>query len=244
MRLEALLGAGAICEVWLAEGPDGRRVALKLPKLEWVDRPEAIALLRREHAVLRELTHPHIVRSYGLIEHAGRPALTLELLDGGDLVALAGAAPEKWLPVVRKVIDALRHLHAAGWAHRDVKARNVLFDDAGEPRLIDFGSAERLGAPRPVGGATRGHGPAGPAGEPVGVADDAVALAALVYELAAGPLPPDDSGRAAAFAARRDAALPALTDALEALLRGPARPAGGSLSELFNVIESVAPTRA
>ncbi len=240
MRLDRRLGAGTVFEVWRAVDRDGRRFALKRPRPEWAARPEALAALRREAAVLAAARHPNVVELHALGTHERRLALATELLEGGDLVALAGADPAHWGEAFLAVLAALRHLHAAGWAHRDVKARNVLLGADGRARLIDFASAAPLGAAAPSGGVTPGHArPAGP-GERVEPADDAYGAAALLFELARGPLParPDE-----AFAAGRAAVLEALAPAVERLLGGAAEPGPGSLSELLNVIESVAPSR-
>lgn len=39
-------------------------------------------------------------------------------------------------------MEAIAHCHARGVAHRDIKPDNILFDDCGELKLADFGSAE------------------------------------------------------------------------------------------------------
>src|SRR5690606_35660851 len=127
-----------------------------------------------------------------------------------------------WQAAFLGVVAALRHSHASGWVHRDVKARNVLLGADGRARLIDFGSAARLGARRPVGGLTPEHArPAAP-DEPVQIADDAYAAAARLYELARGPRPApisvSDTVRGRAVRSRREAVVAALAPAVGALL--------------------------
>ncbi len=90
---------------------------------------------------------------------------------------------------MRGVHAALAHLHARGFVHRDVKARNVLFGADGRARLIDFASdvaarrSSARAAARPPRIERRGR--EGGAVEPF---DDAYALAVLIYELLAGRL--------------------------------------------------------
>ena len=194
-RFLARVGEGGSAEVWHARDPRGRDVALKLARA--VPRPGALTPLAREHGLLAALRHPHIVATLGLVERRGACALALEYLPGGDLVALAGAHPRHWLCAARELHAALEHLHALGFAHRDVKARNVLFDARGRTRLIDFASALPIGARAPSGGTTSAHRRAGQTAI-VSAADDAYAFAVLLYELFAGRLPYGPAGRSAA----------------------------------------------
>jgi serine/threonine protein kinase len=49
------------------------------------------------------------------------------------------------LKVLSKVTAAVAYMHARRWAHRDIKATNVLFDDdADVVKLIDLGYAEEV----------------------------------------------------------------------------------------------------
>jgi len=194
-RLLERLGAGGSSEVWLALDDRGRSVALKIPRSD-VPAHDALARLEREHEVIAAARHGHVVATHGLVEHRGACALALEYLPGGDLVALAGTEPRHWLRAARAVHDALAHLHTVGLAHRDVKARNVLFDARGRAKLIDFASALPLGSVARAGGTTAAHLRSG--GDPiVAAADDAYAYAVLLYELFAGRLPYGPSGRPA-----------------------------------------------
>jgi serine/threonine protein kinase len=200
-RLVASLGAGGSSEVWRALDEHGRSVALKIPR-SGAQPHEALARLEREHDVLAAVQHGHIVATYGLVRHREASALVLEYLPGGDLVALAGTHPRHWLRAARGVYAALAHVHGCGYAHRDVKARNVLFDARGRAKLIDFASAMPLGAAARGGGTTAAH--ARPGCSPiVAAADDAYAYAVLLYELFAGRLPYGPGGRPSGRGAAR-----------------------------------------
>jgi serine/threonine-protein kinase len=187
-RLCERCGGGMSSEVWRAVDLDGAPIALKMLRLERRRDPVAQAWIVREHETLRLAAHRHVVAARGLRVVADAPALALEYLDGGDLVPLLGAPARHWLAPVRDVAAALIHLHALGFVHRDVKARNVLLDGAGRARLIDFASALPIGAPAPRGGTTAGYARATPA-DTASVRDDVRAFAALVHELATGRLP-------------------------------------------------------
>ena len=141
-----------------------------------------------------------------------------------------------------ELADALAYLHSRSLVHRDVKARNVLFDAASRARLIDFGSVTEVGQPRTVGGTTPAHRDEGEGA--VTLADDVFAFAVLLYELMAGRLPfgpdPKPARRASepplARALRQRPALAALEGLVLATLEAPAR---RSILEFRDVIKSV-----
>lgn len=219
LRLLELIGSGSSSQVWRAVEPTGRIVALKILKPELRERSGAADFLAHEHAVLAELRHPHIVTTFGLTQHRGAPALVLEYLGGGDLVALAGSHPRRWIDAVRAVLSALTHLHSRGFVHRDLKARNVLFDDRDRARLVDFASSLPIGAPAPRGGTTAEYARAAQQ-RTAAPSSDCWAFAVLIYELLAGRLP---------FAEREPVA-----GAAGPLwpLRPPAEPAAEALADL------------
>jgi serine/threonine protein kinase len=232
-------------------------IALKLARSD-TDVSARAALLAREHALLARLKHPHIVATLGLVEHRGVSALALEYLPGGDLVSLVGAHPRHWIRAARDLSSALTYLHGRGWVHRDVKARNVLFDAAGRVRLIDFASALPIGAPASAAGTTAAH--RAPSAAP-GVAergDDAYAFAVLLYELLTGRLPHENARERSSRVSRwrrsrlsrapfpswpaallRDRVIVPLAERVSAILR--ARRGGEpGLSAFADVLESVA----
>jgi serine/threonine-protein kinase PpkA len=186
-QLGSLVHASATAEVWRAVDAFGRIRALKIAK-----RSCDVPLIRAEFELLATLDHPGIVSVHDRVADAGRYGFTLDYLGGGDLVSLAGTAPSFWLPALADLVAALGYLHARGIAHRDVKARNVMFDARDRVRLIDFGSALPFGTVRPRGGTTAPHGLRGPG--VCSAADDVHALAVLTHELLTGRLPPESGG--------------------------------------------------
>jgi serine/threonine protein kinase len=237
------LATGGSADVWLVVDADGRRAALKVPRLEQDRLAVASQLVYREYGLLTEFVHPFVVRPLGVVMHDATPALALELLPGGDLVPLLGSHPRHWLAALRGVLAALAYVHARGFAHGDIKARNVLFAADGTPRLIDFGSARPLEARAASrAGSTAAHVLAELAGR--GCEADHYAFAVLLYELLAGRLPYGVEG-----AQRRGEEPPpwAAPDPAAARLMGAAVAAlgtggiiAGGLSAFADVIESAA----
>lgn len=144
------LGAGSAGAVHRARRlVDGREVALKV--LAAGAGPDGEARLRREHAVLAELDHPHVVRVLGLHAEAGVVAVAMELAPGGSLADLlrhrSRLEPAELVAIAAPVADALEAAHARGILHRDVKPANILFAADGRPLLSDFGVARSSHGP-------------------------------------------------------------------------------------------------
>jgi TolB-like protein/tetratricopeptide (TPR) repeat protein len=144
-RLDALLGAGGMGEVYQAVHADlGRDVAIKV-----VGRDEAAAhdRLRREARNASRLNHPNICTIHHVGDHDGRPFIVMELVDGRLLSELI---PPDGLPVSTavkygiQILDALVHAHAHRVIHRDLKSANVMVRPNGQLTLLDFGLARQL----------------------------------------------------------------------------------------------------
>lgn len=238
IRLEALIGGGAATEVWRGHTRAGDAVAVKMLRPAWLERPGARELLRAEHRLLARLHYPHIVAARGLIDDRDEIGLVCELLSGGDMVSLAGSAPRHWAPAARDVLRTLGHLHAQGIVHRDVKARNLMFDACGQVRLIDFASAAPLGAARTSAGTTAAHRRARAPGAVTSVEDDLYAFTVLLYELMNGCLPTAETNATQSVAGDVPA-VAALRDAVSAALRPQAGPEALSFSVFANVLNSV-----
>jgi eukaryotic-like serine/threonine-protein kinase len=149
LELLRLLGRGDSNAVWLARDADGVEVAVKLIP---VGSPSAAhaASLHHEQRVLARIDHPQVVRLHGCGEDAaGKPYLALEHIDGPDLRTwLATRRPlAQRLALLAQIARALDHVHGQQIVHRDLTSANVVVDQQGNARLIDFDKARVLSAP-------------------------------------------------------------------------------------------------
>jgi serine/threonine protein kinase len=97
-----------------------------------------------EARLLAQCDHPNLVRVVDLDVHEGRPFVVMEYVDGRNLEDYARdepVGPRRAARLVAELTRAVAYLHARGIVHQDIKPRNVLVDDQGRPRLIDFGLA-------------------------------------------------------------------------------------------------------
>jgi serine/threonine-protein kinase len=136
-------GMGVVYEA--VHGATGARHALKT--IMRGAEVEEVARFRREAEVLGRLDHPHIVRVHAAELAGATPWMAQDLLPGGTLAERLARGPlaiDEALALARKLARALDHAHARGVLHRDLKPANVVYDDRGEPRLVDFGLGRAL----------------------------------------------------------------------------------------------------
>jgi len=199
------LGEGGMGKVYLAkDGRFGKQVVVKVPTMEAGDKDFKDRFMR-EIASIATLEHPHIVTTVDWGEIEGIPFLVLRYLGGGNLRDRITDAQgyykpmpledlNQWLP---QIASALDFIHSKNWVHRDLKPDNILFDEAGNPYLADFGIAKALeGAPMGVKttmgafiGTPQYMAPEMHLGKGIGPRSDQFGLAVLVYEALAGKIP-------------------------------------------------------
>jgi serine/threonine protein kinase len=109
-------------------------------------------VLSREFEALRQVCHPNIVRTFGLIEVGSGVALIMERCPGRQLRSAlpleTGLAIERRASVLEQILGAVAHLHEAGIAHMDLQASNIMIDEAPcedvGVKVVDFGSSRRV----------------------------------------------------------------------------------------------------
>lgn len=202
-KLLRVIGHGGMSTVYLAEQESlGRKVAVK------VMLPEALAdeVSRRrfenEARTIARLDHTNIVGIYEVGRTAdGLPYYAMPHLARGHLgmriTKQNGQTHDekRVITILRALLGALDYAHVRGVVHRDVKAENVLFDEAERPLLADFGIALRKGInPRLTMtglavGSTAYMPPEQARGEEVDSRADLYSIGVLAWEMLNGELP-------------------------------------------------------
>lgn len=141
-----MLGAGGMGVVYAAYDPDlDRKVALKfLRPGGGTDRKLAQARLRREAQAMAQLANPHVVAVHDVSVHNDRVYVAMEYIEGQTLTRWLAESKRSWqevLAVFLEVGKGLAAAHAVGLMHRDVKPDNLMLDDQGRARVMDFGLA-------------------------------------------------------------------------------------------------------
>jgi eukaryotic-like serine/threonine-protein kinase len=170
-----------------------------------VDSDLARQRLLIEQRVLASLRHPHIAQFVdGGEDSDGTPYVAMEFVDGVPLLEHVRARDLSCRERVKLFLDLCQAVHFAHQhlvVHRDIKAGNVLIDQHGTVKLLDFGIAKLLGEERgggnetvlTVAGAMTPHyaSPEQIRGEAVTPLTDIYSLGVVLYELLADRRPYD-----------------------------------------------------
>jgi predicted Ser/Thr protein kinase len=205
-RVEAFIGKGGMGTVWKATDQRlHRAVALKMLSGTLADDPAIVARFRQEAQAVARLNHPHIAQIFDVGIYQGLPFLVMEYVEGQTLDAWRQTAgsPDQHMEVALQIAAGVAHAHDKGVVHRDIKPGNILVTPEGVVKITDFGLAKIAEAATNLTETGESMGtPAYMAPEQVaGVATDArtdiYSLGVVWYELYAGRLPYQATGKAA-----------------------------------------------
>jgi len=192
--LQHLIGRGGAGEVYFAVRADGafrQRAAIKVLQRGAV--AEATRF-KAERDILARLEHPGIARLLDGGMHAdGRPYMVMEYVEGMSLTEFCDARRldlRARLRLFIQVCEVVSYAHRCLVVHRDLKPRNILVDESGRVKLLDFGVAKLLDAVAgPAGDKTLAPltpdyaAPEQLTGQPITTATDVYALGVLLFEL-------------------------------------------------------------
>jgi serine/threonine protein kinase len=151
-KVLSILGQGGMGVVWRGHDDRLRRdVAIKLlnrdgPRHGGSIGGISIDLFMQEARAVAKLQHPAVVGIYEVVEDQGQIFLALELMDGGTLkeqIDREGPMlPRELFSHLVGPTRALALAHERGIIHRDIKPGNLMFDEHGHLKLMDFGLAD------------------------------------------------------------------------------------------------------
>ena len=239
-RIEALLGAGGMGEVYRARDSKlDRDVAIKILPPD-VASAELMRRFEQEARAASSLNHPNIVAIYDIGRVGDIAYIAMELVEGHTLrAAILETVPVKEaLRIAAKVADVLASAHQRGVVHRDLKPENVMIARDGYIKLLDFGLA-KVESTVDSGERTEPHtrsghvfgtasymSPEQAAGRVVDFRSDQFSLGVILYEMLTGRRPFDRGTNA---------------ETLTAIIREEAPPlpqlSGGFTPEMGQVID-------
>ncbi len=123
----------------------GEVVALKLIRPEISINDKAIERFRNELKFARRIAHRNVCRMHDMGEEGFFRYITMEYVSGEDLkrfIRRAGTLSSgKAIHIAKQVAEGLAEAHRLGVVHRDLKPQNIMIDQDGNARIMDFGIA-------------------------------------------------------------------------------------------------------
>jgi CheY-like chemotaxis protein len=207
-----LLGHGGMGAVYRARDLELEEdLAIKMLRPEFVADPESLERFKTEIRLARRISHPNVVRTHDFGETDGVRFLTMELVEGltlRDLIDSRGKlGVSAVLAIAAQLAESLAIAHAQGVVHRDIKPQNLLLDDAGVLKVMDFGVAclsqrsSKLTQAGAIVGTPAYMSPEQLIGEHVDERSDLYSVGVVLYECLSGR-PPHDGGSAITLIAK------------------------------------------
>ncbi|XP_027165337.1 SNF1-related protein kinase catalytic subunit alpha KIN10-like isoform X2 [Coffea eugenioides] len=142
-RLGKTLGVGCFAKVKLAvHNLTGIKVAIKILDRQTLDEFETMKV-RREVNIMRQLSHPHIVRLFEVIETTSHIYVVMEYMNSGELfyyITEKGRLNEdEARHFFQQIISGIEYCHHHMVVHRDLKPENLLLDSKRNVKIADFG---------------------------------------------------------------------------------------------------------
>jgi Tfp pilus assembly protein PilF/TolB-like protein/predicted Ser/Thr protein kinase len=193
------LGAGGMGRVYRAlDKKLGEEIALKLIRPEIASDRKTLERFSSELKLARQVVHRNVARMFDLNEEGHVPYITMEYVRGENLKRLlrkvGRLAPGQALPIAGQICAGLDEAHRLGIIHRDLKPQNVMIDEDGQAKILDFGLARLFAEAAPESRSSRSGTPAYISPEqirglPVDGRSDLYSLGVLLYEMLTGRTP-------------------------------------------------------
>jgi len=200
-RYEVLeeLGRGGMGEVYRVKDEKlDEEMALKVLKPEIAVHKDMIERFKNELKLARKIAHRNVCKMYDLNEEEETPYITMEYVKGEDLkssIRKKGKLDEKEaVAVAKQVCEGLVEAHELGVVHRDLKPQNIMIDEKGNAKVMDFGIARSVEAAGMTQtgmmiGTPDYMSPEQAEGEEADQRSDIYAMGVILYEMVTGGVP-------------------------------------------------------
>ncbi len=199
-RLVRPIGQGGMGMVFHAFDEELERdVALKVLHQHLIEDPKQLERFRREARTHGQLSHTNIIRLLDSHDHKNTIALIMELIEGCTLKEFTKyrgpLEPGEIITLSRGILSGLQMAHQQNVTHRDLKLSNVLLEDGGGIKLMDFGlaksrqSKDEITASGIAIGSYYYMAPEQIVGNTIDARTDLYAFGIMLYRMATGTLP-------------------------------------------------------
>lgn len=141
------LGKGGFGSVWKAKSPTGALVAMKVLNPQALENEKVVKKFFHEAMILAKLDHPNITRLLEFFPDGNNYAIAMDYVEGVELKKLL-QQQKNLLPfnfafkIAKQTLDAFQYAHENGILHRDIKPGNIMIDQHGNAKIMDFGIAK------------------------------------------------------------------------------------------------------
>jgi serine/threonine protein kinase/tetratricopeptide (TPR) repeat protein len=193
------LGHGGMGRVYKVFDTDIKeKIALKLLRPEIALDKETVERFSNELKLARKISHRNVCRMFDLGKAESTTFITMEFVPGEDLKKLIRKTGQlgagRAVSIAKQVCEGLEEAHHLGVVHRDLKPQNIMVDEDGNVRIMDFGIARSLRGKGITGagvmiGTPEYMSPEQVEGKEVDQRSDVYSLGIILYEMVTGHVP-------------------------------------------------------
>ncbi len=177
-----------------------RKVAIKVIHPQYLRDESFLKRFMREAKYASKLNHPNICTIYQIGEHLGLNFIVMEYIEGEQLKKLLKAGPFKIIPALKiliQIAEGLEYAHKNGIIHRDIKSSNIMVENSGLVKILDFGLVKSIDKDSSISltktggliGTPQYMSPEQILGKKVDKRSDIFSFGIVMYELLTGNLP-------------------------------------------------------
>ena len=140
---------GTVLQVYLKKDPSKKIYAIKKLDIHSLFSVNRLYQAYLENQILNELDSPFIVKTLGAFEEDGKIHIVMDYLPNGDFSHFIKTNYPLNDDVIKyysaQIVLFLEYMQKMKLIHRDLKPQNIMIDEKGNLKVIDFGTVRKVG---------------------------------------------------------------------------------------------------